>query len=198
MDGREIVLPWPEGTLPPTSLCNKADDDGSVAEQVGAQMRRSGSEWASTCVAQYGATRSVCNVMFGGDSSSPDVPDDVPSLICPNEGVCDLSLGRVEWRAEDKFKRRCGLDEWALVWAWVQQRSRAPGPPACAVDAFAPRTWGVYACYEENFVLPVMVEQLAKLRSYVSPNPPMTAACEGAIAGRMWWRLASDWIGNGD
>lgn len=195
---RKIVLAWPEGTLPPTSLCNKAGDDGSVAEQLGAQLRRSGAEWATTCVSQYGANRSVCDVLFGGDSSAPYVPDEVPSLICPNEGVCDLSLGRVEWHAEDKFKRRCSLDEWALVWGWVQQRSRAPGPPPCDVAAFAPRTWGVYACYEQNFVLPVMRDQLANLRNYVSPNPPMTPDCEGAIVTRMWWRLASDWIGSGD
>ena len=195
---REIVLPWPEGTLPPTSKCNKAGDDGSVAEQLGAQIRRSGSEWATACLGQYGASRSVCDVLFGGDSSSPYVPDQVPSLICPNEGVCDLTLGRVEWHAEDKFNRRCKLDEWALVWGWVQQHSRAPGPPACDVGAFAPRTWGVYACYEENFVLPAMRDQLAKLRNYVSPNPPMTPQCEGAIAARMWWRLASDWIGSGN
>jgi hypothetical protein len=140
----------------------------------------------------------VCDVLFGGDSSSPYVPDEVPSLICPNEGVCDLSLGRVEWHAEDKFSRRCTLDEWALVWGWVQQRSRATAPPPCDVTAFAPRTWGVYSCYEQNFVLPVMQDQLAKLRTYVSPNPPMTPECEGAIVERMWWRLASDWIGNGD
>ncbi len=195
---REIVLPWPAGTLPPTSLCNKADDDGSAAEQVGAQMRRAGSEWATACLSQYGASRSVCNVFFGGDSSSPYVPDGVPSLTCPNEGVCDQTLGRVEWHAEDKFGRRCTLDEWELVWGWVQQHSRAPGPPACDVAAFAPRSWGVFGCYEENFVLPVISDQMAKLRNYVSPNPPMTPECEGAIAARMWWRLGNDWIGNGD
>jgi hypothetical protein len=195
---REIVLPWPEGTLPPTSLCNKAGDDGSVAEQLGAQIRRSGAEWATSCLREYGASSPVCDVLFGGDSSSPYVPDDVPSLICPNEGVCDQSLGRVEWHAEDKFNRRCTLDEWALVWGWVQQRSRAPGPPPCDVTAFAPRSWGVYPCYEENFVLPAMRDQLTKLRSYVSPNPPMTPECEGAIMERMWWRLGSDWIGKGD
>jgi hypothetical protein len=195
---REIVLPWPEGTLPPTSLCNKAGDDGSVAQQLGAQIRRSGAEWATACLSEYGASRSVCDVLFGGDSSAPYVPDEVPSLTCPNEGVCDQILGRVEWHAEDKFNRRCSLDEWALVWGWVQQRARAPGPPPCDVAAFAPRTWGVYACYEENFVLPVMRDQLAKLRNYVSPNPPMTPECEGAIVARMWWRLGSDWIGKGD
>ncbi len=195
----EMILPWPEGTLPPTSLCNKAGDDGSVAEQLGAQIRRSGSEWATACLSRFGAGSSACDVSFGGDSTSPYVPDMVPSLVCPNEATCDLALGRVEWHAEDKFGRRCTLDEWALVWGTVEQRSRALGRSlSCDVTSFAPRTWGVYSCYEQNFVLPVMQKQLDYLRSYVSPNPPMTAECEAAIVGRIWWRLGSDWIRYGD
>jgi hypothetical protein len=194
---RDLLLPWPEGTIPPNSRCNKDGDDGSIAEQVGAQMRRSGTEWASTCLSQHGASGPECEVAYPGDSSNVSVPNEVPSLICPNEAICDLQLGRVEWHAEDKFIRRCRLDEWALVWGWIQQRSAVP-PPDCTVDAFSPRLWGVYPCYEEHFVLPVIRDQLTKLREYVSPNPPMTSECEGAIMTRMWWRLASDWIRHGN
>ena len=196
---RDIVLPWPDGTLPPTSMCNKAGDDGSVAEQLGAQIRRTGTEWATECLSRNGANSSLCDVFFGGDSSSPEVPDGVPSVVCPNQASCDLALGRVEWHAEDKFGRRCTLDEWALVWGTVQRRSSALGRSlSCDVTAFAPRRWGVYACYEQDFVVPVMEAQLAHLRSYISPNPPMTPECEAAIVGRMWWRLGSDWIRYGD
>ena len=49
-----------------------------------------------------------------------------------------------------------------------------------------------------SFVLPMIERQLLRLREYVSPNPPMTPECEAAIAGRMWWRLGSDWIRYGD
>ena len=50
----QASLPPPSGTIAADDSCNKNGDDGSVAEQVGAQMRRSGSEWASTCLATYG------------------------------------------------------------------------------------------------------------------------------------------------
>lgn len=190
----EAILPSPPGTIPGDDTCNKAGDDGSIADQIGAQMRRSGTEWASTCIEHFGSGGSVCNVDFPGDSTFLSVPDGVPSLTCPNTAACDYSLGRVEWHAEDKFPRRCTLDQWALVWSWIQQRAGTAAPPDCDMAAFAPRFWGVYACFERHYVWPLLLDQHAKLRDYASPNPPMTNACEAAVITRMWWRLASDWI----
>lgn len=191
-------LPSPAGTIPFDDTCNKSGADGSVAEQIGAQLRRSGSEWASTCLAEHGSRTMMCEVDFPGDSSFPDVPGGVPSLVCPNVGPCDHSLGRVAWHAEDKFVRKCTLAQWELVWGWIQERAGAAAPPDCDVAAFAPGFWGVYACYEQHFVLPLLNAQLARLRGYESQGAPMTPACEGAIVTRMWWRLASDWIRHGD
>lgn len=188
------ALPSPAGTIPGDDTCNKAGDDGTVADQVGAQMRRSGTEWASTCLKHFGSSGSTCNVDFPGDSSFGSVPDGVPSLVCPNTAACDSSLGRVEWHAEDKFIRKCTLDQWALVWEWIQRRAGPAAPPDCDVAAHAPRYWGVYACFERHYVWPLLLEQHARLRDYESPSPPMTTACEAAVVTRMWWRLASDWI----
>ncbi len=190
----QATLPPPAGTIAADDTCNKNGDDGSVAEQVGAQMRRSGTEWASSCLGYYGSRGSACNVDFPGQTSFRSVPAGVPSLVCPNTTACDNSLGRVEWHAEDKFGRKCTLDQWTLVWGWIQDRAGAAAPPDCDVHGFAPRFWSVYTCYEAYFVHPLMLDMLRKLRNYESPNPPMTPACEGAIVTRLWWRLASDWI----
>lgn len=194
------TLPIMARVIPADDLCNRAGDDGAVADQVGAQMRRSGTEWASSCLGYYGAAGTTCEVDFSGDNSYLTVPDGVPSLVCPNLADCDSSLGRVEWHAEDKFSRKCTFPQWELVWEWIQQRAGAVAPPDCDARAFAPGFWGVYACYEQYYVHPVMVDMLAKLRGYTSPNPPMMPACEGALVNRLWWRLASDWIrfGNDD
>jgi len=196
-DARASV-PSPAGTIPLEDLCNKSGDNGSIAEQIGAQLRRSGTEWATTCLAEYGSSTMLCEVAFPGDSSYPDVPDAVPSLVCPQVGECDHSLGRIAWHAENKFIRKCTLAQWQLVWGWIQARAGAAAPPDCDVGAFAPGFWGVYACYEEHFVAPLLRAQLAHLRAYESPAAPMTPACEGAIVTRLWWRLASDWIRHGD
>ncbi|HSP97440.1 MAG TPA: hypothetical protein VL049_09400 [Candidatus Dormibacteraeota bacterium] len=190
----QASLPPPPGTIPADDACNNSGDHGSVAEQIGAQMRRSGTEWASSCLGYYGAEGSACNVGFPGNTSFFSVPEDVPSIVCPNTPACDNSLGRVEWHAEDKFGRKCTLDQWALVWGWIQNRAGAAAPPNCDVNTAAPRFWGVYTCYEEYFVHPLMVDMLNKLRNYATPNPPITPACEGALVTRLWWRLASDWI----
>ena len=187
-------LPPPAGTIPADDSCNKSGDDGSVAEQVGAQMRRSGTEWASSCLGYFGSAGSSCNVSFPGDTPFVSVPEDVDSIVCPNTAACDNSLGRVEWHAEDKFGRKCTLDQWALVWGWIQNRAGAAAPPNCDVRRSAPRFWGVYTCYEEYYVHPLMVDMLNKLRDYAAPNPPITPGCEGALVTRLWWRLASDWI----
>ena len=188
------ILPSPPGTIPRDDSCNKSGVDGSIAEQLGAQMRRTGTEWASTCLGHFGSAGSSCNVDFPGNSSYLAVPDAVPSLTCPNTAECDSALGRVEWHAEDKFPRRCTIDQWELVWDWIQQRAGADAPPDCDMTTFAPRYWGVYACFERHYIWPLLLDQQAKLRDYASPHPPMTPSCEGAIMSRMWWRLASDWI----
>lgn len=187
-------LPSLPGTIPANDACNTSDEDGSVAKQVGAQMRRSGSEWASSCIGYYGVEGSACNVSFPGNTPFISVPDNVPSIVCPNTAYCDNQLGRVEWHAEDKFARKCTLDQWALVWSWIQNRAGAAAPPDCDVRAAAPSFWGVYPCFEQYYVHPLMVDMLNKMRDYATPNPPITPACQGAIITRLWWRLASDWI----
>ena len=188
------ILPPMARVIAADDACNKSGDDGSVAEQVGAQMRRSGTEWASTCLGYFGSAGPECEVAFPGDTPFTDVPDAVPSLTCPNVATCDHSLGRVEWHAEDKFARKCSFEQWELVWEWIQERAGGAAPPDCDVRAFAPRFWGVFPCYEQHYVHPLMLDMLARLRGYSSPNPPMTPACEGALVTRFWWRLASDWI----
>lgn len=184
----------PAGTIAEDDVCNRSGAGGSVAEQVGAQMRRSGTEWASSCLGYYGSSGSACNVAFPGNTTFGSVPEDVPSIVCPNTATCDSSLGRVEWHAEDKFARKCTLDQWSLVWGWIRNRAGAAAPPECDVAAAAPRFWGVYTCYEQYFVHPLMMDMLHKLRDHDGPNPPLTPACEGALVTRLWWRLASDWI----
>jgi hypothetical protein len=148
-------------------------------------MRRSGSEWASTCLATYGSAGSACNINFPGNTRNSAVPENVPSLVCPNTQDCDDSLGRVEWHAENKFARKCTLDQWALVWSWIQTRAGAAAPPDCDVNTAAPRFWGVYSCYEQYFVHPLMIDMLNKLRDYAAPNPPMTPACQGRCRPHM-------------
>ena len=194
----QVSLPPLPGTIPVDDPCNINGNDGSVATQLGAQMRRSGSEWASTCLATYGSAGSACNIGFPGNTPNSAVPESVPSLVCPNTLACDDSLGRVEWHAENKFARKCTLDQWALVWAWIQNRAGAAAPPDCDVTSAAPRFWGVYSCYEQYYVHPLMVDMLNKLRDYAAPNPPITPACEGALVNRMWFKLARDWIRMGN
>ena len=192
-------LPAPANTIPAEEECNRTGSvSGGVADQVGAQMRRSGTEWASSCIGYYGAQGSACNVSFPGDTPYLAVPDGVPSLTCPNTPDCDSSLGRVEWHAEDKFSRKCSFEQWSLVWRWIQSRAAERAtvaiPPDCEVNASAPAYWGVYTCYEQYFVHPLMVNMLGKLRD----QPGLTPQCQGALITRMWWRLASDWIRFGD
>lgn len=186
--------PSPLDQIPAGDRCNREGEDGSLAEQIGAQMRRSGSEWASTCLKHFGSAGSDCEVAYPGDTPFTAVPLGVPSLVCPNVAACDRALGRVEWHAENKFARKCTFDQWNLAWRWIQSRAGSAAPPDCEITDFQPRFWGVYSCYERHFVHPMMIDMLNKLRDYATPNPPMTPACEGAIATRLWFRLASDWV----
>ncbi len=157
---------------------------------------------------------------FGGDVPDDDIPGEgrILTLRVPNHVPTDNRHQNTQDHTEqDKVRRNCSDPHQKYEWIW-NHVCRAVGfvlgewckpcdthrwkdVPSTYAD---PDAWGVWSCYERDFVTPQMNRIITKLKNFESPNPGPSGDgvhaspdCAAAFVNRFPYHFASDFLGGG-